>query len=140
MQNRSLIADRPAVVFVDESYRIQMRGGARWPDRPILATRSRRQNLTVRSDGPTARAVQEKDVSQIVATAFGQTPPTQSAVVATHDQAVAAGGPAGVFIRKIDGAQPRAGVDAGRQPKASAIGPVEHDSAAAGDPSVRLIR
>src|SRR5258708_37380433 len=140
MQNRSPIADRPAVVFVDESYRIQMRRGAGWPDRPILSARSRRQNLTVRSDGPTARAVQEKDVGQIVATAFGQTPPTQSAVVATHDQAVAAGGPARVFVRKIDGDQPRAGFDAGRQPKASAIGRAEHGAAAAGDPSVLLIR
>src|SRR5438094_949344 len=139
MQNRSLIADHPAVVFVDEGYGIQMSRGAGWPHRPILSARLCRQNFAVRSDGPTARAVQKKDVSQIVATAFGQTPPTQSAVVATHDQAVAAAGPARVFVRKINGDQLWAGFDAGRQPKASGICCAEYEAATAGDPSVLLV-
>src|SRR5712692_2516675 len=127
MENCSLIAYCPAVVFVDESYCIQMNSGAGWPDRPILSARLRRQDFAVRADGPTARAVQEKDVSQIVASALGQAAPTQSAVVATHDQAVAAACPASVFVSEINGDQPRVGLDAGRQPKASAVCSAEDD-------------
>src|SRR5260370_41787028 len=98
MENCSVIADYPAVVFVDESYCIQMNSGAGWPDRPILSARLRRQDFAVGADSPTARAVQEKDVSQIVASALGQTAPTQSAVVTTHDHAVPPAGPAGIFL------------------------------------------
>src|SRR5216684_7304834 len=107
MQNRSLIADHPTVVFVDEGYRVQMHRDACWPHRPTLAARSRSENLAVRADGPAARAVQKKNVREIVASAFGQTPPGKSAIVAAHHQAVAAASPASVFVSEINRDQPR---------------------------------
>src|SRR5713226_1653769 len=140
MENRSLIADHPAVFFVDEGDRIQMSSGARWPRSPIFPARSSCQNSAARSHGPTTRAVQKKDIRQVVAPASGQTLPTKSAIVAAHDQTVVAACPASVFVREVNRHQPGTGFDACRQPQASAICSAEHDSVVAGNPAVLLIR
>src|ERR1051326_2688813 len=67
VQNGALVSDNPAILFVDESNRVEMHCGARDLWRPDLPSRSRRHDFSPSAHGPSARAIEKENISQIVA-------------------------------------------------------------------------
>ena len=93
----------------------------------------------MRTNRPTAPAVEKKYAGEIVAPAFGQPLPAEAAIIAAHHQTIAARRPAGVLVRKINRDQPRRGANAGRQPKSSAVSRAQYEAVGAGNPAVPFV-
>src|SRR5215470_8330686 len=94
MQNRTFVADYPTGFLSLKSDRIQRRRRARRTNGPTLTAVAREKNFATLADRPAVRVVDEEDVCEIVAPAFGKSLPRESAVVGAHYETIGAGSPA----------------------------------------------
>ncbi len=75
MKNRALIADHPAGFLRHKSDCIQRYSLSRGTDGPTLTAVGSEENFPTLADGPAMWVVDEKDVGEIVAPAFGESLP-----------------------------------------------------------------
>src|SRR5688572_1843419 len=90
MKDRALVSNYPTRFLARECDRIERRRRSGRPDGPTLTTGACVKDSAAFTYGPAARVVDEKDVGQIVAPAFGEPVPRQTSVVSPHYQAIGA--------------------------------------------------
>src|SRR5919106_2527285 len=139
MKDRALVSNHPTGFLTGESDRVERRRRSGRPDGPILTAGACVKNSPAFTDGPTTRVVDEKDVGEIVAPAFGEPVPRQASVVSAHHESISAGSPTERFVREVEGCELWTSSHIHWQPDVAPVARGQYDAAISCGPAVQIV-